>query len=173
MQGATVEWAGVIGTPEDFTRNWSYTALSRAREPTEVRVVTADSARDRERAEIAPAERFARSEPLEHLERSMRTADEQGLARDYFEPALLSPRDHVTEVLGRRPTDTRGRAAWERGVRAIEGYRFDHDVRDRDALGPKPREVQARDAWIAARRTADDARRQLGRQVERGIEWVR
>ena len=29
VQGATVEWAGVVGRPEDFTRNWSYTALSR------------------------------------------------------------------------------------------------------------------------------------------------
>ena len=30
-----VEWAGVIGQPQDFSRNWSYTALSRAREPVE------------------------------------------------------------------------------------------------------------------------------------------
>jgi hypothetical protein len=39
IQGATVEWAGVVGRPEDFTRNWSYTALSRAREPTELFIV--------------------------------------------------------------------------------------------------------------------------------------
>ena len=31
IQGGTVQWAGVVGRPEDFTRNWSYTALSRAR----------------------------------------------------------------------------------------------------------------------------------------------
>ena len=30
-QGATVDWAGVIGRPEEFTRQWAYTALSRAR----------------------------------------------------------------------------------------------------------------------------------------------
>jgi ATP-dependent exoDNAse (exonuclease V) alpha subunit len=29
MQGGTVEWSGVIGHPHDFSRNWSYTALSR------------------------------------------------------------------------------------------------------------------------------------------------
>jgi hypothetical protein len=23
IQGGTVEWAGVVGHPEDFTRNWS------------------------------------------------------------------------------------------------------------------------------------------------------
>jgi len=27
--GATVEWAGVIGRPSEFTREWSYTSLSR------------------------------------------------------------------------------------------------------------------------------------------------
>jgi ATP-dependent exoDNAse (exonuclease V) alpha subunit len=31
MQGGTVRWAAVIGRPEDFSRNWAYTALSRAR----------------------------------------------------------------------------------------------------------------------------------------------
>jgi ATP-dependent exoDNAse (exonuclease V) alpha subunit len=41
IQGATVDWAGVVGRPEDFTRNWSYTALSRAREPTELFLIDA------------------------------------------------------------------------------------------------------------------------------------
>ena len=50
VQGATVEWAGVVGRPEDFTRNWSYTALSRAREPTELFILdTPDRARARPR----------------------------------------------------------------------------------------------------------------------------
>jgi ATP-dependent exoDNAse (exonuclease V) alpha subunit len=48
IQGATVEWAGVVGRPADFTRNWSYTALSRAREPTELFVLdTPDRTGDR------------------------------------------------------------------------------------------------------------------------------
>ena len=33
-QGGTVRWAAVVGAPEDFSQNWAYTALSRAREPT-------------------------------------------------------------------------------------------------------------------------------------------
>ena len=28
-QGATVAWAGVVGRPREFTREWAYTALSR------------------------------------------------------------------------------------------------------------------------------------------------
>ncbi len=92
MQGATVEWAGVIGSPEDFSRNWSYTALTRAREPTEVRVVAQGWDRERERAEIAPAERFQRPEALERLERAMQRPDEQVLARDYFDPPPLPAR---------------------------------------------------------------------------------
>ncbi len=33
-QGATLEWAGVIGLPTDFSREWAYTALTRSKEPT-------------------------------------------------------------------------------------------------------------------------------------------
>jgi AAA domain len=52
-QGATVERAVVIGTPEDFTNEWAYTALSRARDPVSVHL--AAKAPDRtDRAEIAP-----------------------------------------------------------------------------------------------------------------------
>ena len=56
IQGATVEWAGVVGRPEDFTRNWSYTALSRAREPTELFVIDTPTERELDRAEIAPGQ---------------------------------------------------------------------------------------------------------------------
>ena len=56
IQGGTVEWAGVVGRPEDFTRNWSYTALSRAREPTELFVIDTPTERELDRAEIAPGQ---------------------------------------------------------------------------------------------------------------------
>jgi ATP-dependent exoDNAse (exonuclease V) alpha subunit len=50
IQGGTVEWAGVVGRPDDFTRNWSYTALSRAREATELFLIDRpDGARARPR----------------------------------------------------------------------------------------------------------------------------
>lgn len=329
MQGATVEWAGVIGTPKDFSRNWSYTALSRAREPTEIRVVAQDSGWGQARAEIAPAERFQHPDPLEQLERAMQRPDEQVLARDYLDPpplplererdatqvlqeagaeptpplatrtneelraelrplrsevfeyqrierqleaargevlrakeaaaearqriaelperggwlrrgpepdelrrersrlaqaedlvarrtegvreieaelarsgaeepepvarreraneirtelerrreaqieaALIEPREYVTEALGERPKDGRERKTWERGLRAIEGYRFDHGIRDRDALGAEPREGRAVSDWHGAQRQIEAAQRQLGREIERGQEMV-
>ena len=37
--GATVEWAGIIGRPSEFTREWAYTSLSRARAHTRVYVI--------------------------------------------------------------------------------------------------------------------------------------
>jgi conjugative relaxase-like TrwC/TraI family protein len=55
IQGATVEWAGVVGRPEDFTRNWSYTALSRAREPTELFVIDVQTERELDRMRSPPA----------------------------------------------------------------------------------------------------------------------
>jgi ATP-dependent exoDNAse (exonuclease V) alpha subunit len=53
-QGATFEWAGVIGQPEEFTREWAYTALSRARVGTTLHVVIERPARERKRDEYAP-----------------------------------------------------------------------------------------------------------------------
>jgi hypothetical protein len=53
-QGGTFDWAGVIGRPEEFTREWAYTALSRARAQTTLHVVMERPARERERDEYAP-----------------------------------------------------------------------------------------------------------------------
>lgn len=39
--GGTVTWAGVIGDPAQFTGEWAYTALSCARERTEIHVIAA------------------------------------------------------------------------------------------------------------------------------------
>jgi Mrp family chromosome partitioning ATPase len=100
IQGATVEWAGVVGRPEDFTRNWSYTALSRAREPTELFVVDTQTDRELDRAEIAPVQgRGLRDErtPIERLETTMRCRDDEDLAVDRIDtertrgPARLEP----------------------------------------------------------------------------------
>ena len=96
MQGGTVEWAGAVGTPEDFTRNWSYTALSRAREPTRLYVAAElpAPARERgaERAEIAPEAPPEPGPALERLARAMRRPDDEPLALERLEaderPAL-------------------------------------------------------------------------------------
>jgi hypothetical protein len=95
-----VEWAGVVGRPEDFTRNWSYTALSRAREPTELFLVDTQTERELDRAEIAPGQaRGLRDErtPIERLETAMRCRDDEDLALDRLDaepnrgPARLQP----------------------------------------------------------------------------------
>lgn len=54
--GATVEWAGVIGRPSEFTREWAYTSLSRARARTRVYVIAEATRAQREREEYAPPE---------------------------------------------------------------------------------------------------------------------
>ena len=85
VQGGTVEWAGVVGRPEDFTRNWSYTALSRAREPTELFIVDTPTEHELDRAEIAPGQaRCLRDErtPIERLEAAIRCRDDEDLALD-------------------------------------------------------------------------------------------
>ncbi len=88
MQGGTVEWAGVIGSPPEFTANWSYTALSRAREPTEIYVIADEDRFAAERAEIAPPDQHART-PLQRMAMSMRRRDDEDLALDWIEPPEL------------------------------------------------------------------------------------
>jgi conjugative relaxase-like TrwC/TraI family protein len=100
IQGATVEWAGVVGRPEDFTRNWSYTALSRARDPTEMFVIDTQTQRELDRAEIAPGQARGLGDGrtlIERLETAMRCRDDENLALDHLDtertrgPAHLDP----------------------------------------------------------------------------------
>jgi hypothetical protein len=101
IQGATVEWAGVVGRPEDFTRNWSYTALSRAREATELFVIDAPTERELDRAEIAPdqpAELGHQRTPIERLEAAMRQRDDEDLALDRIDSAGARVDRDVAEV---------------------------------------------------------------------------
>ena len=84
MQGGTVEWTGAVGTPEDFTRNWAYTALSRGREPTRLYVAAELPAhaqeRAAERAEVAPEAPPEPGSALGRLARAMRRPDDEPLA---------------------------------------------------------------------------------------------
>ena len=111
VQGGTVEWAGVVGRPEDFTRNWSYTALSRAREPTELFVVDTPTERELDRAEIAPGQARGLGDertPIERLEAAMRRRDDEDLALDRIDaertrgPAHLEPA-HARPPAAHRP----------------------------------------------------------------------
>jgi hypothetical protein len=89
MQGGTVEWTGAVGTPEDFTRNWSYTALSRGREPTRLYVAAELPAHAQERAadraEVAPEAPPEPGPGLERLARTMRRPDDEALALERLE----------------------------------------------------------------------------------------
>jgi conjugative relaxase-like TrwC/TraI family protein len=110
IQGATVEWAGVVGRPEDFTRNWSYTALSRAREPTELFLLDTPTERELDRAEIAPGHARARDDRklIERLDAAMRCRDDEDLALDRLDgertrgPAQLEPA-HASASVARPP----------------------------------------------------------------------
>lgn len=82
-QGATLEWAGVIGRPTDFTSEWAYTALSRARHQTILHIVAEPGPRARERAAYAPAESAPlAAEAMKSLLRTMRQGDAELLALD-------------------------------------------------------------------------------------------
>jgi len=88
-QGATVEWAAVVGAPAELTRNWSYTALSRSREPTELYITATPSVHALERAEIAPGDLPSESDALPALRRTMRRRDDDDLALDRVTAARL------------------------------------------------------------------------------------
>jgi hypothetical protein len=98
IQGGTVEWAGVVGAPRDFTRNWSYTALSRARDATELFLIDTPTERALERAELAPGEARELTDQrplLERLAAVMRGRDDEDLALDRLDgtraPARVAP----------------------------------------------------------------------------------
>lgn len=119
MQGGTVEWAGVIGAPGAFTRNWSYTALSRGREPTELHLVDDEPERAAERAEIGPDERGGEEQPsvLERTDRMMRVRDDEALALDQLEGTAehreLEPARGPSQERGAEQLDRRSAAGRE------------------------------------------------------------
>ncbi|MDO9408998.1 MAG: MobF family relaxase [Patulibacter sp.] len=107
MQGGTVEWAAVVTEPWELTRGWSYTALSRARDTTELHVLAPHDADDEHRDEIAPSyrpPRATRTEILDQVAQRMTVRDDEDLAVD-----RLSERDSrsgSTEVAHREWTAT-------------------------------------------------------------------
>lgn len=84
--GATVEWAGVVGRPSEFTREWAYTALSRARARTRVYVVAEATRVQREREQYAPPEpERTPTETLDVLTRAMTRQEAEALALQQVE----------------------------------------------------------------------------------------
>jgi conjugative relaxase-like TrwC/TraI family protein len=88
MQGGTVEEVIVVASPEDLTRGWSYSALSRARGAT--RLLISVGRRDTERADHAPDGAWpkqSRSEVMARAMRRMLVRDDEDLAVDQLSAA--------------------------------------------------------------------------------------
>ena len=156
VQGATVEWAGVVGRAEDFTRNWSYTALSRAREPTELFILDTPTDHELDRIEIAPGQaQGLRDErtPIQRLEAAMRCRDDEDLALDRIDaersPAHLEPTHPGTAVA--RPTVVELQAELTQ-LRERIGHYPEHLADQLHA---------ARSARAEAQRVADEARARI------------
>lgn len=105
-QGGTFQWAGVTRRPGEFTREWAYTALSRAREQTTIHLISQRSERERERDEYAPAEPdLEPQETLDRLSRAMARSETEPLAIEHAPATEAQPRavlrgNHVPEPNG-------------------------------------------------------------------------
>ena len=87
-QGATVAWAAVVGWPGDFTREWAYTALSRAREETAIHVISERPEYEREREQYAPAEpQLEPEQTLQAFKRALKRSEVEPLAAERAAPA--------------------------------------------------------------------------------------
>ena len=172
VQGATVEWAGVVGRPEDFTRNWSYTALSRAREPTELFVLDTQTDRELDRIEIAPRQARGLGDqrtPLERLASAMRCRDDEDLALDRIDTERTRGPAHLEPTHGRLPAE----AAIARPS-VVELQAELAQVRERIGRYPEHFVDQlhaARSARAQAQRVADSARARIAEleQPARGV----
>jgi conjugative relaxase-like TrwC/TraI family protein len=157
IQGGTVEWAGVVGHPDDFTRNWSYTALSRARDATEIFLIDTPTERQLDRAEIAPdhpKELGDERTPRERLDAAMRRRDDDDLALDridgiagpdVFEPSLRED----------------AHAGADQAVRSMDELRAELAELREHLARPDALAVQAqaaRDARTETERLVDEAR---------------
>ena len=169
IQGATVEWAGVVGRPEDFTRNWSYTALSRAREPTELFVLDTPTERELDRAEIAPDQaRGLRDE---------RTPDRAPRGRHAL-PRRRGPRARPHRRRAHpRPSPPRARARRVAAVARPSVVELQAELTQlRERIGRYPEHLvdqlhAARSARAEAQRVADEARARIAEleQPARGV----
>jgi len=99
--GATVEWAGVIGRPFEFSREWAYTSLSRARGRTRVYVIAEATTGQRQREEYAPPEpQRTTDDAIDVLRRAMRRREAELLAIEATEPERLpmTPSPELTRL---------------------------------------------------------------------------
>ena len=161
-QGATVEWAGVVGRPEDFTRNWSYTALSRAREPTELFILDTPTDRELDRMEIAPGQARGPGDErtlVARLEAAMRCRDDEDLALDRIDTERTNGPAAPEPAHARQPAE-----ATVANPSAVELQAELTQLRERIGRYPEHLVDQlhaARNARAEAQRVADEARARI------------
>jgi hypothetical protein len=105
-----VEWTGVAGHADDFTRNWSYTALSRARDATEIYLIDGPTEHQLERNEIGPhhpKELRGERTPRQRLQAAMRRSDDEDLALDHIDSARPLGHDLAARALVDAPGPAR------------------------------------------------------------------
>jgi hypothetical protein len=115
--------------------------------------------------------------PVEHRARAESAVIDYLLAeRQRAELAALriSPPPYIVKELGERPNDLPKRSTWDRAAQAIESYRKENGVRDRDsALGPRPDHGAKRAQWEAQQRRLRESQRRLGREQAHSREAQR
>ena len=80
-QAGTFTWVAVIGRAQEFTNEWAYTALSRAREQTSIHLISEPAEHERERNEYAPTPPTPDTErTLNHLRCAMKHPETEPLA---------------------------------------------------------------------------------------------
>jgi hypothetical protein len=157
-QGATVERAQVIGTPEDFTNEWAYTALSRARNPVTVHLIAQPTDRSHQ------AGRLERLVEVDHRERGhwfdrhgdeliefaaakleLHHRDDQARERRINNIRRDQP-DWITNRLGRRPDVPTARTHWDRAAAHLDDYRQVFGTLPAEQA-PALRDYRQRHAW--------------------------
>jgi ATP-dependent exoDNAse (exonuclease V) alpha subunit len=93
-QGATVQWAGVIGRAFEFTREWAYTSLSRARDQTRAYLIAEATETQLDREQYAPPEpQRTATETLEIMSRAIRRREAETLATQHVDRTEMPAND--------------------------------------------------------------------------------
>lgn len=171
-QGMTVNRALLLGS-DALYREAGYVGLSRARERSDLYLVSADP----------PS--MADGDPLTDLQRHLNRSRAQDLALEQLEPqarahparprgmspdraALLAdPAPWLTDALGPPPLTGPERDRWAERAARIDAYRDIYAVEGPDLLGPQPADPAQRRAWDLARLAVLEHDRTL--ELEQGI----
>ena len=174
LQGATTDRAFVLGS-ELASREWGYTAWSRARESTRY-FVCEPAAWDDEHHTARD-----RATGLDDVVRTLERSAANELALDAVDPAVVRAvaarhvdTPYVDAALGDRPVEPRAARRWDRGVLLLERMRsvllIDHPDRP---LGLKPRAISDLIPWRVGSRELERVRRSVAREDhghQRGLE---